>query len=103
MKNNEEVYWAHRNTEFQLQATVRERDAYKTQVEWLQSQLRETLDRLDRAHSRYHDISIAHADVLDRALDTPMSIVKPVIINGRSVMVLENPVVPGNGRRSIAS
>lgn len=95
MASDNSEYWAMRNVEFQLQSAIKERDAYKAQAEWLQKQLSATLAQLELSYARYHDISIAHTDVLDRALDMhPSSTVKNITIDGRSILLLQDPVVP---------
>lgn len=95
MLSDKNEYWAMRNVEFQLQVAIKERDAFKAQAEWLQKQLSETLAQLELSYARYHDISIAHADVLERALDiNTSSTVKNITIDGRSIVLLQNPVVP---------
>jgi len=99
MSDQNNDYWAMRNVELQLQSAVRERNALKSQVEFLQQRLKDTLAKLDLSYARYHEISIAHADVLDRALDhSPSSKVVNLTVDNRSLLLLKNPVVPARKR-----
>ena len=43
MSDQNNDYWAMRNVELQLQSAVRERNALKSQVEFLQQRLKDTL------------------------------------------------------------
>ena len=93
MLDKDNDFWALRQTEFHLQSVTRERDALRTQLEWLQSLLADTQAKLESAYSRYHDISIASIDLVERAFDELPGSKSNFYFDARSnALVLTNPV-----------
>lgn len=91
--DNENAYWALRQTEYNLQTMTRERDALRSQLEWLQVRLVDTQSKLDSAYSRYHDISIASIDLVERAFDELPSAKSDCYLDARNnMLVLINPI-----------
>jgi len=95
MKDDQNHYWAQREAEFQLRSVVRERDALQKEVLWLRRQLDRAMAQLDNAYARYHDMTIAQSELVDRALDSPrQSTYTYNEVGGRKILVLKDPLLP---------
>lgn len=93
-KENENDYFVLRELEYKLTAAITERDALKIQIDLLKDQLASAHERLDNAYARYHSISIAHLDLIDRAINHPkMSSVTQIQTQGKTILLLKDPVV----------
>ena len=83
-----------------LEVIKTERDCLRDEVNRLTDELERTSLRAERAETRLHEVTLAMVDISRQAILSPQrSTVTEVIMDGRSLLRLGNPV--GFGKKSM--
>ncbi|MCH8466690.1 MAG: hypothetical protein LAT78_09010 [Roseinatronobacter sp.] len=81
------------NATVALEGLRAERDFLRAQVNWLQRQLQNAIERAERSEDRLHEVTLRMAELSHEAITAPTrSGATEVLMDGKSILRLSNPI-----------
>lgn len=81
------------NATVALEGLRAERDFLRAQVNWLQGQLQNAIERAERSEDRLHEVTLRMAELSHEAITAPTrSGATEVLMDGKSILRLSNPI-----------